>query len=255
MYFIDVQGTLISDYDKSPIKGSREFIDKLNAQKIPYMIITNNTKNSSENFLQFLQNSGFNISMKNYLDPLMVLNKSVKKQKIAAYGTEDFLSLLQKFGYELDYKSPDIVLIAIKKDFHFDEYSQIIEFLLSGASLIGMHETSLYAKENKRYPGVGAILKMLQFATQKNYTVIGKPSETFYNQAIKKLRQQNAHAKFTDITIISDDPLGDLVGAKKLGMHTIFVTSGKFKNAQEIIPHIPKELQPECIYTTISELV
>ena len=38
MYFIDVQGTLIDDKDKLPIKGSIEFIDKLNRENIPYII-------------------------------------------------------------------------------------------------------------------------------------------------------------------------------------------------------------------------
>ncbi|RLD41678.1 MAG: HAD family hydrolase, partial [Bacteroidetes bacterium] len=37
MYFIDVQGTLISDIDKSPIRGSIAFIDMLNKTETPYM--------------------------------------------------------------------------------------------------------------------------------------------------------------------------------------------------------------------------
>ncbi|HIP55318.1 MAG TPA: HAD family hydrolase, partial [Sulfurimonas autotrophica] len=51
MYFIDVQGTLISDADKSPIEGSIAFINRLNAEDIPYMVITNNTKKASQDFL------------------------------------------------------------------------------------------------------------------------------------------------------------------------------------------------------------
>ena len=33
MYFIDVQGTLISDSDKSPINGACELIERLNLDK------------------------------------------------------------------------------------------------------------------------------------------------------------------------------------------------------------------------------
>ena len=44
MYFIDVQGTLISDSDKSPINGACELLKKLNQKQIPYVVITNNTK-------------------------------------------------------------------------------------------------------------------------------------------------------------------------------------------------------------------
>lgn len=53
MYFIDVQGTLISDSDKRPINGARELIAHLNEQNTPYVVITNNTKVPSRGFLEF----------------------------------------------------------------------------------------------------------------------------------------------------------------------------------------------------------
>jgi len=131
----------------------------------------------------------------------------------------------------------------------------MIEFLLDGASLVGMHETSIYAKNSKRYPGVGAILKMLEFATSTPYTVIGKPSDTFYEEALLRLQRQIYGGKYSDITIISDDVKGDLGGAKKLGMKTIFVTSGKYKNANEIIPFLDDELKPDAVYADMKEIL
>lgn len=147
MYFIDVQGTLISDIDKSPIRGAIEFIDMLNYNKTPYMVITNNTKYSSKDFLAYLNSIGFNLLASSYLDPLMMLEYKVSKEAVAAYGTKEFLSVLVDMGYKLDYKNPKTVLVSVKADFTSEEYAQMIEFLLSGASLVGMHETSIYAKK------------------------------------------------------------------------------------------------------------
>ncbi|WP_297484588.1 HAD-IIA family hydrolase [Sulfurimonas sp.] len=247
MYFIDVQGTLISDEDKSPIHGSIEFIEYLNAHNTPYMVITNNTKNASLDFYEYLNSIGFNFSYEKYLDPFMILESRVSKAEVAAYGSTQFLDSLQKMGYVLDYKNPKTVLIAIKEDFCADEYAQMIDFLLSGAKLVGMHETSIYAKNNKRYPGLGAILKMLSFATSCSYEVVGKPSVSFYEEALRRLRAQDKSAAFEKITIISDDVTGDLGGAKELGMQTLFVTSGKYKNAQEIVPSLKDALKPDLI--------
>lgn len=255
MYFIDVQGTLISDHDKTPIKGALAFVEKLKNENVPFVLITNNTKQASGDFFSFLQQSGFAITKENYIDPLMVLHDVVKEKEVAAYGTKEFVQNLEKMGYVLDYVAPKNVVVAIKKDFLPDEYAQMIELLLGGANLIGMHETSLYAKDGKRYPGVGAILKMLSFATQKRYEVVGKPSVLFYKAALALLRRQDETATFERITIVSDDVTGDLVGAKKLGMQTVFVTSGKFKNAKEILPNLPKELQPDTVKSDISELL
>ena len=255
MYFIDVQGTLISDIDKSPIRGSIEFIDMLNEKKIPYMIITNNTKKPSSDFYEFLKSLGFNFDFSSYLDPLMLLESRVQKDAVAAYGADEFLNTLVDMGYILDYKNPKTVLVAIKENFTSEEYALMIDFLLKGSALVGMHETSIYAKNNKRYPGVGAVLKLLEFATSVSYDVVGKPSIAFYDEALKKLREQDKNADFSKIRMISDDVKGDLGGAKELGIETIFVTSGKYKTAEEIVPSLKEELRPDYIYSDMQEIL
>ncbi|MEA3372978.1 MAG: HAD-IIA family hydrolase [Campylobacterota bacterium] len=247
MYFIDVQGTLIDDVDKQPVRGAVSFIERLNEERIPYMVITNNTKRSSEAFLEYLQSIGLAIAAGHYLDPLMTLASRVEKEGVAAYGSEPFLRVLESMGYQFDYEQPKTVLIAIKEDFTAEEYAQMITFLMSGAKLVGMHETTLYAKHGKRYPGVGAVLQMLKFATSAEYDVVGKPSRAFYDEALQLLRQQDPEASFESVTIISDDVKGDLVGAKAVGMKGVFVLSGKYRSADEIIPLLKPEEQPDLI--------
>lgn len=255
MYFIDVQGTLISDLDKSPIAGSREFLAHLNATKTPFMIITNNTKHSSKEFYNYLQSVGLEFDFAHYLDPLMTLEHMVPKGRVAVYGSAEFVRLIAQMGYTLEYQNPSTVILSIKKDFNSDEFAQMIEAILGGAKLVGMHETSLYAKDTKRYPGVGALLKMLSYATSCSYSVVGKPSVAFYNESLARLRLQSPHARFEDVTIISDDLSGDLVGAKELGMQTYFVLSGKFKSASEVLPMIEKRLHPERIFANMQEIL
>lgn len=254
MFFIDVQGTLIDDNTKQPISGAIDFIDHLNLFHIPYMVVTNSTKYSSAEFLAYLNSIGLNIPFSHYLDPLMVLEECIEKdKKIAAYGSAEFLDVLRTMGYSLDYNNPDVVLLAIKEDFNHEEYSQMIEFLLGGCELIGMHETSLYVKNHKRYPGVGAILKMLNFATSAPYSVIGKPSDTFFNTALKALGQQRVNAVFSDVTIISDDVIGDLMGAMALGMRSVFVLSGKYRSTEEILPQL--DIQPDAVYVDMQAVL
>jgi len=255
MYFIDVQGTLISDEDKSPIRGAIEFLQKLDAKNIPYMVVTNNTKKDSKIFYEYLRSIGFTFSYEKYLDPLMLLASRVEKDSVAAYGAQEFLETLEMMGYTLEYKKPKTVLVAIKEDFKADEYAQMIDFLLSGASLVGMHETSIYAKNNKRYPGVGAILKLLEFATSVSYNVVGKPSIAFYEEALQRLQRQNSDAKFEDIIMISDDVKGDLGGAKELGIKTYFVTSGKYKSEQEIVPFLDEALKPDAVFSDMQNIL
>jgi NagD protein len=185
----------------------------------------------------------------------MLLDSHVESREVAAYGAKEFLDVLIAKGYKLNYKNPKTVLVATKQDFMPDEYAQMIEFLLNGASLVGMHETSIYAKNAKRYPGVGAVLKLLEFATSVSYTTIGKPSKAFYDKAFGMMKSQNKSAKFNKITMISDDVKGDLGGAKEMGMNTVFVTSGKYKSADEIVPFLDNKLRPDSVYADMKEIL
>lgn len=247
MFFIDVQGTLIDDIERKPIEGAIEFIDKLNELNKPYVVVTNNTKHKSEEFLEYLNSIGFNIKIDSYIDPLMVLEDVLDEKDVLAFGTDEFLNILREKGFNLNSKNPKAVIVSIKRDFNNEEFALMIEALLNGAKLFGMHQTTLYSKDGKRYPGVGAILEMLKFATSKEYEVVGKPSVNFYTKASEKLKAKS----FSDITIISDDVKGDLVGAKKLGLKTVFVLSGKYKSAKEIIPFLNEEDKPNLIFDTI----
>lgn len=250
-YFVDVQGTLIDDIDKNPIKGSIQFINELNSENIPYMVVTNNTKEESFKFLEYLNSIGFQISKERYLDPLMILDEILESKEILAFGTPTFIETLQKRGFETSSKNPKYLLLGVKHDYTFEEYSQIIETLLQNrdCKLIGMHGTSIYSKKGKRYPGVGAILEMIKFATGRNYEIVGKPSQLFYKKALQLLGEDD----FSKVTMISDDLKGDLAGAKELGMRTVFVLSGKIKNIDEITPFLENE-KPDQIFNLIGEI-
>ena len=247
-FFIDVQGTLICDAKKEPITGAIEFIDTLNEKKIPYIVITNNTKAKSDDFLQTLKNKGFNI--KNYVDPFSLLNQVAIEKNVAAFGTDEFLDVLEKLGYELDYETPTSMIVSIKKDYNNEDFAQMIECAYKTNNLIAMHETSTYSKDGKRYPGVGAIMNMIKFAVNKEYKVVGKPSFTYYNQA-----RESLGLAFNDITIISDDMMGDLLGAKKLGMKTALVLSGKVKCESEVLPTLSNDEKPEFICQDMNEVL
>ena len=55
--------------------------------------------------------------------------------------------------------------------------------------------------------------------------------------------------------MISDDVKGDLGGAKAMGMKTIFVTSGKYKTAKEIVPSLEEQLKPDEILKDLAEVL
>ena len=96
---------------------------------------------------------------------------------------------------------------------------------------------------------------MLSFATSTPYEVVGKPSDNFYKEALKQIQKQDATIAFEDIVIISDDVKGDLNGAAIFGMKTVFVLSGKYKKADEIIPLLKESEKPDFVFMDMQEVM
>ncbi|EOF7235908.1 HAD-IIA family hydrolase [Campylobacter coli] len=245
MFFLDVQGTLISDADKSLIYGAKELIDFLNTKNIPYVVITNNTKKID--FLERLRQKGLAIKEGAYIDPFSVLGYILRPCKVAAFGAEEFVQSLEKLGFEMDFENPMAVLIASYDDFKFQDFALMMEYAKEGVQFIAMHESSIYKKEGRLYPGVGSIMAMLQNAIDFKYQVVGKPSTAFYKEALRLLRNYNKNADFEDIKIISDDLKGDLVQAKELGMKTLLVLSGKISDTKGLDTGMVDKIYPSVL--------
>ncbi|ECR6749898.1 HAD-IIA family hydrolase [Campylobacter coli] len=245
MFFLDVQGTLISDTDKSLIYGAKELIDFLNTKNIPYVVITNNTKKID--FLERLRQKGLAIKEDAYIDPFSVLGYILRPCKVAAFGAEEFVQSLEKLGFEMDFENPMAVLIASYDDFKFQDFALMMEYAKEGVQFIAMHESSIYKKEGRLYPGVGSIMAMLQNAIDFKYQVVGKPSTAFYKEALRLLRNYNKNADFEDIKIISDDLKGDLVQAKELGMKTLLVLSGKISDTKGLDTGMVDKIYPSVL--------
>lgn len=245
MFFLDVQGTLISDADKSLIYGAKELIDFLNTKNIPYVVITNNTKKID--FLERLRQKGLAIKEGAYIDPFSVLGYILRPCKVAAFGAEEFIQSLEKLGFEMDFENPMAVLVASYDDFKFQDFALMMEYAKEGVQFIAMHESSIYKKEGRLYPGVGSIMAMLQNAIDFKYQVVGKPSAAFYKEALRLLRNYNKNADFEDIKIISDDLKGDLVQAKELGMKTLLVLSGKISDTKGLDTGTMDKIYPSVL--------
>ena len=248
MIFLDVQGTLINDNDKNLINGASELLKYLNYKNIPYVIITNNTKDL--NFLNTLRLKGLDIKEGAYLDPFSILKTHLKPCKIAAFGASEFLTSLQILGFELDFINPKALLIASYDNFSFKDFALMIELIQKNIKIIAMHETSIYKKNNHSFPGVGAIMAMLSYATNCKYEVFGKPSLIFYENALKLLQIQDKNASFDKVLVISDDFKGDLLKAKELNMKIALVLSGKIKTINGL--DISKQ---DKVYNNIAEFL
>jgi len=77
---------------------------------------------------------------------------------------------------------------------------------------------------------------------------VGKPSDTDYTEALKRLG-----VLASDVQFISDDPINDLVTAGRMGMQTAFVLSGKYPD-HAVLSQLDQEDWPGIICATLAHL-
>ena len=113
-----------------------------------------------------------------------------------------------------------------------------------------MHHNRLYYNEAGRpAPSVGALAAAIEYATQSEGVVIGKPSAAYFQQALDDLGVPAA-----DVLVISDDPYSDLAGARRMGMRAAFVLSGKYAD-DSVLTQVPPPERPDVVVPRIGDLL
>jgi HAD superfamily hydrolase (TIGR01458 family) len=254
LYLIDIEGTIVKDKSLVPIEGAIDWMNSLKSNDCRFVLVSNNTTHKPADLLSLLRNSGFNLEEENLVTCIGAALNWLKAKKIKScfvIGTPQLKSLLNENGIETkEDEKAEAVLVGLDTSLDYQKLKIATNALVKNkAYLLALHENRLYQDEKGELsPSVGAVVKALEYACQKKAKVFGKPNPAFFREVLKKF-----NAKAEDCIMISDDPLSDLFGAKKLGMKTVFVTSGKYKD-QGVLKSLNKKFQPDFVYQNISRI-
>ena len=108
---IDLDGTLVNNW--SPLGGSKELIDYFNLNNIPFYIVTNRVSKTIEQIGENLRLLNINVSDNQIINPIVALDKYIKKHNIKTYffvGPDYLENKLIKSDY-FD-KNPEFVILC-----------------------------------------------------------------------------------------------------------------------------------------------
>jgi len=253
-YLIDIEGTMVKDKSFIPIDGAINWINSLKSKDRRFVIVSNNTTHRPSDLLGLLRNLGFNLEKENLVTCVDAALNWLKTKKIKScfvIGSIQLKSFLSENEIDTkEYEKTEAVLVGLDTSLDYQKLKIATNALVkNNAHLLALHENRVYKDEKGELsPSVGAVVKALEYACQKRAKIFGKPNPTFFREILRKLKAEPA-----DCVMISDDPLSDLLGAKKLGMKTVFVTSGKYKD-EEILKSLNKKFQPDFVYQNISQI-
>ncbi len=157
-------------------------------------------------------------------------------------------SLLEDLdGIEFVEEKPDAVLVGdLGDDLTYAALNKAFRFLLGGAAFVTLARNRCFRAADGLRLDVGAIAAALEYGSEREAALVGKPSPEFFLPAPGGAwgsRRENA-------VVIGDDLEADVGGAKAAGAAGILVRTGKFQAAQ--LEKSP--IRPDAVLDSLASL-
>lgn len=241
---IDLDGVL--RIGKEPAPHVEKFFELLTALQIPACILSNSTLSTSNDVRQFFEFNGIHTKI-----PILTAVEAaamyarLKYRRVAVYCTDHVKSLFRGL---LDYDNPQAIIIGdYGKNWNFETLNYIFRKVKDGAELIAMHKKRTWkTSEEGLLLDVGPFVVAIEYATKKEATIIGKPSQHYFASALS-LFNLEVNDPFI---MIGDDIETDIEASKNLGAETIYVNSDKIFSQEAI-----EKANPNFIVNDLNEVI
>jgi HAD superfamily hydrolase (TIGR01450 family) len=254
LYLVDIEGTIVKDKSLIPIEGAVEWINSFGSSPHQFVLVSNNTTHKPEDLLAVLKDKGFDLKPENLLTCVSTALSWIKRENVKScfvIGSEELKAYLNENGIKTPTDDKvEGVLVGLDPSLTYNKLKVALNALVKNhAPLLALHANRLYKDEKGELaPSVGSVVKALEYGSQTTAKIFGKPSPEIYLEASRRFEVEPENCY-----MISDDPLSDLAGAKRLGMKAIFVISGKYKD-ENVLKGLDKEVQPDWIHQSVKEI-
>lgn len=256
IYLIDIEGVLVVDKRYQPVPGAVAWLNGLHARGIRWRLVSNNTTHPPADLVADLARAGFAVEAEHLVGAVATgvgVMHDEGWRDIAWLGGPAMGQWFRSQGLDLvpaDACSCDAVVLGVAPDLEVAALDRALRWLQQGAALLCLHRNRFWLDaQGQARLGPGSYAAALQAAVPSARIVTaGKPEPAIYLAALESLGGKPADALF-----ISDDPFTDLVGARRLGLATVFVLSGKYPDP-DVLAELPADLQPDRVVVRADHL-
>jgi HAD superfamily hydrolase (TIGR01458 family) len=246
-FLIDLDGVMyIGD---QAIRGARETIDLLRDKDYTFRFVSNTTRKCRNTIAEQLSAMGFRIPAEYiFTPPLAAISYLGQANKNHCYllTTGDVYRDFEHAGICNTGSQVDFVIIGDAGDIiTYDSLNTAFRHLMDGADLIALEKDRYWMAPGGLLLSAGPFVQALEFASGKTATIMGKPSKTFFELALRDMGLRADQA-----AMIGDDILTDIGGAHSVGMQGILVRTGKYR--KEAVDNAP--VKPAFVINSIAEL-
>lgn len=205
-----------------------EAIAAMREAGIAVAFVTNDPRSSAEQYVERLWRVGVRAAVSDVVTVGLATQALLAglRPGLTAFviGTEPFRRHVSDAGLKLlngtDLGSrADIVVVAGTEDLVYDDLRQAVLALHRGAELYATGRDPTYPTAEGLWPGTGAILAAVEYATGRTAQIIGKPEPQLFATALERLG--------TGRTLVIGDRLdADIAAAGRAGLDSALVLTG-----------------------------
>ena len=245
---LDVDG--VFHVSREPIAGGAEAVERLRKDGHRIRFVTNSTTETRAALAEELRGMGIELDDEELQTTPRAAAAALAGRRVLALTMHAIVGELE--GIELVGEDAEAVLIGGADEtpetnlvFSYMNLARAFHELEGGAELYSLHKNRWWQTKHGPALDAGAFVAGLEYATQVEATVLGKPSTAYFEAALQAL---DGDAGMT--WMVGDDIEADIAGAQAHGMRTILVRTGKFRpDAVEATA-----IRPDGIISSIAQL-
>lgn len=251
---IDGDGVLWRDTE--PVPGLNHFFDVVKARGIGWALLTNNNTRQVADYRAKLAGFGIEADAGQIFTSSTATASYLQKRygpgaAVHAVGMSGLIETLKEAGFrvtigeEMPGHAVAAVVAGMDRSLTFEKVKVATRLILAGAEFIATNTDGTFPTPDGLVPGTGMVIGALKGTTGIEPTVIGKPEAGIYQAALEALSADKAAA-----AMIGDKMETDILGAQRLGLHTIGVLTGVTTAEQMAV----SQIQPDLVCESIAEL-
>jgi HAD superfamily hydrolase (TIGR01458 family) len=227
---LDVDGVLHVSGDAIP--GAPEAVAELRRAGHRLRFVTNNTTMARATLADELRRGGFELDDSELQTTASAAAHALAGRRVLALVMAALVADLD--GIELVGDGAEAVLLGGADE--TDETGRVFSYmnlarafgeLELGAELYCLHKNTWWQTSRGPMLDTGAFVAGLEYASGVEATVLGKPSQAYFEAALEAL---DAEPGLT--WMVGDDLETDIAGAQRFGLKTVLVRTGKFRPDQ-----------------------
>ncbi|NLV78731.1 MAG: HAD family hydrolase [Rhodococcus sp.] len=245
---MDMDGVLV--HENSLVPGADRFLDELRAERIPFMVLTNNSIRTPRDLRARLLRTGLDVPEESIWTSALATATFLASQRPggSAYvvGESGLTTALHDIGYVLTDTDPDYVVLGETRTYSFEAITTAIRLVERGARFIATNPDPTGPSLDGSLPATGSVAALITRATGRDPYFVGKPNALMMRSALRAI---GAHSEHT--LMIGDRMDTDIVCGLEAGLQTVLVLTGiSSRESVELYPY-----RPTRVVESVADLV